>query len=209
VTWSATAGSVTSAGVFTHSGTGTVTVKATSTQDPTKSGSADVVVSAPPPPPLSVSAVAVSCLATAVELAQATKCSAQVTGTGSFSSEVNWSANAGTIDRNGAYAAPLVARNVTVTATSVQDTTKSGTAAITVVATPANNKPFWWDSWPRVMWDSQANGTSATNSDVLGAHAETGDEGVGPYYRINRVANYGPLGSTDKPRRGRPSIRLD
>jgi hypothetical protein len=144
-----------------------------------------------PPPVSSIASVAVSCSPITVDLAQTTKCSVQVNGTGSFSSEVNWSASAGTIDRNGAYAAPLTARSVTVTATSVQDTTKSGTATIAVVATPANNKAFWWDSWPRVVYDAQVSGALATNSDLLGAHPQTSDEGIGPYYRVNRAANGG------------------
>ena len=156
-----------------------------------------------PPPVSSVSSVAVSCSPITVELALTTKCSVQVTGTGSFSSEVNWSASAGTIDRNGAYVAPLITRSVTVTATSVQDTTKSGTATIAVVPTPANNAPFWWDSWPRVVYDAQVNGALATNSDLLGAHPQTSDEGVGPYYRVNRRERR-PLRSPDNPRRGRP-----
>jgi hypothetical protein len=45
VSWSATGGTVTSAGVFTPSGTGTAAITATSTQDTTKSGSSSVVVS--------------------------------------------------------------------------------------------------------------------------------------------------------------------
>jgi hypothetical protein len=45
VTWSATGGSITTAGLFTPSGTGTANITATSTQDSTKSGSTSVVVS--------------------------------------------------------------------------------------------------------------------------------------------------------------------
>jgi Putative Ig domain len=47
---------------------------------------------------------------------------------------VTWAASAGTIDANGNYIAPKVTSNtsVTITATSVADTTKSGTAKVTV-----------------------------------------------------------------------------
>src|ERR1700722_2834244 len=47
---------------------------------------------------------------------------------------VTWTATAGTIDANGNFTAPTVTANtmVTITATSVADTTKSGTAKVTV-----------------------------------------------------------------------------
>lgn len=47
VTWSATDGTITSAGVFTPSAAGTATITATSTADSTKSGSATVTVTIP------------------------------------------------------------------------------------------------------------------------------------------------------------------
>jgi hypothetical protein len=66
---------------------------------------------------------------------------ANVTGTGSFVSTVTWSVatpagsslSAGTIDANGLYTTPYPApATVTVTATSTQDTTESGSAAVTL-----------------------------------------------------------------------------
>lgn len=53
-------------------------------------------------------------------------------GTGNLNSAVKWSVSAGTINSSGAFTAPSSPANVTVTATSVQDSTISGTAALTV-----------------------------------------------------------------------------
>jgi hypothetical protein len=73
---------------------------------------------------------------------------------------VTWTASAGTIDANGNFYAPTVTSNtsVTITATSVADTTKSGTAKVTVSTTkppkvalellfpPTNaNQPYYAD----------------------------------------------------------------
>ncbi len=72
---------------------------------------------------------------------------ATVTGTGSFNKEVAWSVEGGnsgtTIDANGelTVAADETAATLTVTATSTADTTKKGTAIITVSEAPANNVP--------------------------------------------------------------------
>ncbi|MFA9466258.1 MAG: leucine-rich repeat protein [Velocimicrobium sp.] len=68
------------------------------------------------------------------------KFSAKVTGTGSFCQDVTWSVTDGrlgtTMDGNGVLtlAADEIATTLTVTATSVADTTKKGTAIITVIA---------------------------------------------------------------------------
>jgi hypothetical protein len=62
-------------------------------------------------------------------------------GTGNPSQTVTWTANTGQISSVGVLTAPIVssATNVSVTATSTQDTTKSGTASVTVNPTAAAN----------------------------------------------------------------------
>lgn len=61
---------------------------------------------------------------------------ATVTGTGSYNQAVTWSASGGTINAStGLYMAPGTAGSFTVTATSVQDSAKSGST--TVTANPA------------------------------------------------------------------------
>jgi uncharacterized protein YjdB len=63
--------------------------------------------------------------------------SATVSGTGSPSQAVTWSASAGTINASGLFTAPTATgaiQTISITATSVQDTTKAGIATATVSA---------------------------------------------------------------------------
>jgi len=147
VTWSVSPtsiGTVSSAGVFTPSGAGAATITATSTQDATKSGTATVTVTPPP----TIASVSVSCSPTTVPEGQTSTCTATVQGTGNFDPTVIWAAGLGTVSSaakdTGTYVAPSsVTGPVTVTATSSEDTTKSGTAALVVTRTPPSG------SWQR------------------------------------------------------------
>jgi len=85
-------------------------------------------------PPPTITSVTVSCSPNSIAVNQTSKCSATVTGTGNFSSAVTWSVDNGAIDQSGNYTAPASATTATVKATSVEDTTKSGTATITVTS---------------------------------------------------------------------------
>ena len=83
-----------------------------------------------------------SCTPSTIQISQGpqtSQCSANIQGTGNFSSAATWSAQGGgAIDANGKYIAPASvssAVQVTITATSVQDSTKSG--ATTVLINPA------------------------------------------------------------------------
>ncbi len=142
VTWSATSGTVSSSGLYTASSTvpasGSDTVKATSTQDTTKLGTAKIAITAPVQP--TITAVTVSCAATNLQPGQTSQCSATVSGTGSFSSAVTWSAVSGTVSNTGLYTAPSTVPSSgsdTVKATSTPDTTKLGSAKITITAPAA------------------------------------------------------------------------
>jgi uncharacterized repeat protein (TIGR03803 family) len=130
VTWSASAGTINSSGLFTApDSAGSATITATSAQDITQSGTAAVSVKAP-----TITSLSVSCSPATIYPGQTSQCTATVKGTGSYSSAVTWSASAGTIDSSGLFTAPDSAGSVTVTATSAQDTAKSGTAAVSVKA---------------------------------------------------------------------------
>ena len=133
VNWSTSAGSITSGGVFTApAATGsvqTITITATSTQDPTKFGTATVTIAAAS----TVTGVTVS---PATATGSATF-SATVAGTNNPSQSVTWAAIAGSIGSNGAFVAPAATgsvQTITITATSTQDATKSGTAVVTIAA---------------------------------------------------------------------------
>ena len=119
VTWMASAGSISAAGVFTAPAmAGTVTVTAKSVADPSKMATAAVTVTVPP---LTI-----------------TPSSASVAPGGAVSfaanAAVNWSASAGSITAGGVFTAPAMAGSVTVTAVSMADATKMATATVTVVA---------------------------------------------------------------------------
>lgn len=130
VTWSAGAGTISAAGLFTAPATaGTVTVTATSTQDTTKSGTASVTVQSTTP---TITSVAVACSPSTIGVNATSQCSATVQGAGAYSSAVTWSASVGTISAAGLFTAPASPGSETVTATSVEDTSQSGKATVTV-----------------------------------------------------------------------------
>lgn len=97
-------------------------------------------------PPPKITSVSVSPTTAQVVIGQSQSFTAQVTGTGAFSNTVTWSVNGisggnstcGTIVA-GKYTAPATVPSpsgVTVTATSVQDPTRSGTGTATVLPPP-------------------------------------------------------------------------
>ncbi len=100
-----------------------------------------------------ITSVSVTCSPSTIVYGQTSQCSAAVMGTGNFSSSVTWAASAGTISGSGLFSAPsggVTSQQVTITATSVQDTSKSGTALVTVnPAQQANNtQPIVVDQGP-------------------------------------------------------------
>jgi hypothetical protein len=146
VTWSVQGsgkGSINSSGLYsapaTVAASTQVTIVATSIQDSTKSGTAAVTVNPAP----SITGVSVSCTPATVNAGQTSQCTATVQGTGSFNSAVTWSVQGsgkGSINSSGLYSAPAtvaVSTQVTIVATSIQDSTKSGTAAVTVNPAPS------------------------------------------------------------------------
>ncbi|HJV88974.1 MAG TPA: Ig-like domain-containing protein [Holophagaceae bacterium] len=131
VTWSAQRGTITSAGLYTAPATGgSDSVTATSVQDPTRAGTAALTIVVP----ASITSIAVSPSSPSVTTGAQTQFTASVAGTGSYSSAVTWSAQRGTVSTTGLYTAPATTGGDTVTATSVQDPTKSATATVAVAA---------------------------------------------------------------------------
>ncbi len=99
--------------------------------------------------PSTVTGVTTSCFPSPIQSGQLISCSATVTGTGTFSSTVNWTASAGSINSAGTFTAPVVSAplTITITATSTQDTKESGTA--TVVINPVNLQALIVDAGPQ------------------------------------------------------------
>jgi hypothetical protein len=134
-TWSVTGdGSITPSGLFTAgSAAGTATVTLTSAQDATQRASAAVIVTSPAnPPPVSVSISPTQATLPVRGTLQFTASVANATNPG-----VTWSATgAGTINSNGLFTAGSVSGAAIVTATSVQDRTKSASASVSVIVPP-------------------------------------------------------------------------
>ena len=84
-----------------------------------------------------ISSVSPACAPSTIAINATSQCNATVKGSGSYSSAVTWSASAGTVSASGILTAPATAGTVTVTATSMQDPTKSGTASVTVQPPPS------------------------------------------------------------------------
>ena len=82
------------------------------------------------------------CSPSAVVPNATSQCNAAVQGTGTYSSAVTWSASEGTISASGLINAPASPVTVTVTATSVQDTSQSGAATATVKLQTLPNQPY-------------------------------------------------------------------
>ena len=140
VTWSASAGSISNAGVFTApnvSSATSVTVRVTSVADSTKSASSVVSVQAVAAPTISVS---VSPASASVKSGAGQQFVATVQG--SSNTAVTWSASAGAVSPSGMFTAPSVTANttVTVTATSSANTTKKASVnvAVSTITPPSN-----------------------------------------------------------------------
>jgi len=84
-----------------------------------------------------ITSVSVSCVPVSIQTGQTSQCSATVSGTGSYSPTVTWSAVSGTITGTGFYTAPSIvpaSGSDTIKATSTQNSSKFGTAAVAITA---------------------------------------------------------------------------
>jgi hypothetical protein len=138
VTWTATGGTVSASGLYTAGATaGSFAVKATSVQDSTANASATITIQIPSgPPPVSVSISPVSATVLPNGTQQFT-----ATVTGASNNAVTWTATGGTISSTGLYTAASSAGSFTVTATSVQDPSKSAGAAVTIFIATSTGHP--------------------------------------------------------------------
>jgi len=166
VSWSASAGSVSSSGMYTApAAAGSYTVKATSAADSTKSASATVTVSAP--------VVAVSISPGSASLSTSATQQFTATVTGSSNTAVTWSATGGTVTTGGLYTAPSAAGTFTVTATSAADSTKFASATVTVSVPVQHSATLTW----------------SPGSAVVGYNVYRGSATGGPYTMINTSLN--------------------
>ena len=144
VTWSAQRGKITSAGLYTAPSTGSSdVVTATSVQDTTKTVTATITLTIPSgsSPSSSISTVAVSPSTLTLNQGTQSQFTATVSGTGSYSQAVTWSALYGSITSAGLYTAPSTSGSDVVTATSVQTPSVIATASVTVNPFVAQGPP--------------------------------------------------------------------
>ncbi len=142
VNWTATGGTVSSSGLFTAGpAAGSFSVTATSAQDSSKSATATVTVTAPASVSVVVNPPSASLFTGGTQQFTATVSNASNTA-------VTWTAAGGTIDANGLYTGGSTAGSFSVTATSVQDPTKSATATVTLSA------PGPSGAHPRIILDT-------------------------------------------------------
>jgi len=166
VFWTANTGGTINAasGLFTASTvpfSTQVTITATSTQDSTKTGTTTITVAAAG----TVTSVNASCSPTSVQTGQLSTCTATVVGTGAFSPNVTWSASGGTISPITGLFSAASQGNYTITATSQQDSTKNGTATVSVTPGINNLLPMEVDGGPaayQALGSSYANGAFVT-----------------------------------------------
>lgn len=173
VTWTASAGTINSSGLFTAPAVTTqttVTVTATASADTSKSATATVTVNAPPPP------VSITISPTTATVSSGGTQQFTATVTGSSNTAVTWTASSGTINSSGLFTAPAVTAQttVTVTATSAADTSKSASATVMVTTPPPPAititgivpSPLYLDS-EAIVGNIQINGSGFAAGDVL------------------------------------------
>jgi hypothetical protein len=162
VTWTASGNGVITpnGGLFTAATvpfTTQVTITATSTQDTSKTGSTVITVATAG----SVTGVTATCTPTSLQTGQLTACTAVVTGSGGFSPNVTWTASAGNINPITGVYSNTTPGTSTITASSQQDPTKTGTATVTVSAGVVNVMPIIVDGGPQGLSQAYVNGAFA------------------------------------------------
>jgi len=131
VSWSASAGTISSTGLFAApvvTSNTSVAVTATSAGNPGAQSSVMVTVTAPTPISVAISPATASLPSGGTQLF-----TASVSGT---TTGVAWTATSGTISSDGHYTAPVISSNTTaaVTATSLADPSKSASVSISIAA---------------------------------------------------------------------------
>jgi hypothetical protein len=138
---------------------------------------------APTPPSPTITSVGVSCATTSLLPGQTSHCSAPVTGTGSYSPGVSWSAVSGKVSSTGLYTAPSSAPasgSDTVKATSPEEATKLGTARIAIAQpTPPTITGVSLVCSPSSITDTQTATCTPTVTGT-GAYVNTVNLSLGP-----------------------------
>lgn len=114
-----------------------------------------------------VTSIQMSCVAYIAQVSATDQCSAAVTGVGNFNQGVSWSSSAGAVSSGGLFTAPSAPGNVTITATSAGDSSKS--ASVTVKTISVVGSGFTYEGITHVSWSTGEYSTAAgkTSQDAI------------------------------------------
>ena len=126
-----------------------------------------------PTPVPTITSVTVACPNPTLAQGGNEQCTATVQGTGNFSTVVNWSASPGAITAAGVFTAPNAAGPVTITATSAADSTKSGTATVTVTSQRFSGFSYKGITLISFQAGEYLGGTAKTSEDALASTGAT------------------------------------
>src|ERR1039457_7266184 len=113
----------------------------------------------------SITSVGVTCSPSSIQANQTSQCTATVSGTGSYSSTVSWSASSGSITQSGIFT-PSGVGKATLTATSTQDATESGSASVLISAVSVSYRLFGLDYGPYLGSQSATSGPALTDAEI-------------------------------------------
>ena len=136
-----------------------------------------------------ITSVNVSCAAPSADAGQTDQCSANVQGTGAFNTSVSWQASAGSISNAGLFTAPSAAGLVTITATSAQDSTKSGSTTVMIPATTKSGFLYRGITHTSYQPNEYNTGAGTTSQDALAATGATWAGVLVTQYQANATAN--------------------
>lgn len=168
VTWSATGGTITSAGLYTAPSTaGTYTITATSVENTAKTATATV----------QVNPITITLTPTSGEVAPGGTYQFSAVVTGASDRTVTWSTSAGSISSSGLLTAPTAAGDVTVTATSNASSSVKASGTVTVVV-PTSYSFNFNDGIPTSYFSPNSYTATAPNSQIYWGKFHSNETGT-------------------------------
>lgn len=147
-----------------------------------------------------ITSVTVSCLVATQVAGLTDPCAASVQGTGNFDPSVTWSASAGAVSSSGLLTAPPSPMTVTVTANSVMDSSKSGSAAVTITAAASpHTSGFTYNGFTHTSFQANEYNTPAgmASQDALAATSVNWAGVLVTWYQADaKATSIGPSSST-------------
>jgi hypothetical protein len=174
VSWSTTAGTVSSSGLYKAPTVTAVTTALITARTATGSTTTTITIQPPMPMPPGFSPISVSISPATVTLKSGTGQHFTAVVSGTMNHDVTWSATNGTVTSDGQFLAPGVGviTRMSVKATSRDDPTKSASAGVTVIAQAEQHSVD-------LSWNA------STSANIVGYNVYRGQASSGPYSKIN------------------------